>query len=93
MYLKWDASSKAEGYRIYRKSNRADDLSWRCIGEVDAETCVFMDEDAVLKKGKYTYTIVPFCETDEGRTFGNYSTKGTTIDIITVQSELEKTEE
>ncbi len=93
VYLKWDASSKAEGYRIYRKSNRADDLSWRCIGEVDAETCVFMDEDAVLKKGKYTYTIVPFCETDEGRTFGNYSTKGTTIDIITVQSELEKTEE
>ena len=87
IYLKWDASEKAEGYAIYRKSTVEGDTSWKCIAETDAGTLFFMDEDAVLEKGSYTYTIVPFRETEEGCAYGNFSMKGETIEVLLIQTD------
>ncbi len=72
--LKWEASTGADGYLIYRKIGG----SWSKIGET--ESLAYTDTKA-SKKGTYTYTAVPFTETAEGRFYGDFSYKGVSVNI------------
>ena len=85
--VQWDPSEKAEGYLLYRKTDILGDTSWKAIVELDSETCSYKDEEAVLTKGTYTYTVVPFYKDNGKKIYGNYSTKGVTVEVIPVITE------
>ncbi|MBR2823421.1 MAG: fibronectin type III domain-containing protein [Clostridia bacterium] len=68
----WDPSEGADGYEIFRK---ADDRGWESVTAVEASASSYTEE-GLEPKTKYTYTAVPFLETESGRKYGHFSVNG-----------------
>lgn len=70
--LSWKAVSGADGYRVYRKE---DDGGWKAAATLGADTLTYRDEDCRLAH-RYTYTVAPFQNRDDGIYWGSYDFKG-----------------
>ncbi len=72
--LSWKASKEADQYVIYRKLKGG---NWKYY----ATTEELGFTDAEVKKGSYTYRVVPAAQRDGATCYGDFSYGGVTVDV------------
>ncbi len=71
--ITWDASAGADGYIVYRKGEQA----WTRLGKTTS--CRYTAGD-INEDEEYTYTVVPYTESDGEMRYGNFSYTGVSAD-------------
>lgn len=72
--ISWKGVAGADGYRIYRKTSKA--TAWVVVSET--KDLSFLDPSAEAG-ALYTYTVLPFKEGTDGRTYGKFSYTGSSL--------------
>ena len=73
--VSWEPVDGAEGYQIYRKSEKEKNGFWHLVATVGDDTDTYLDTD-LKASTQYTYTVVPFCTEQDEMLFGYFDVLG-----------------
>lgn len=74
-YIRWAHVSEADGYLIYRRSDREGDNVWKMINDVSDTENTFYSDNSLMPGNTYDYLVVPYAVRGGKMYYGKFSPK------------------